>query len=288
MSSLEWEERPSLPVGIVNAQAVFLDGKLYVGGGLTVQREDAKLYSCKPEGDGCWTTTDTPTYYYALTAYDSHLLLVGGIEYPSEQITNNVYTMIDGNFERVLPPMIEKRASSSVVSSGSVLAVAGGWGSLGLLSYVEVYSNRKWTTKHSLPVAAGYWMKTVLCGDKWILFGGTKVYCVSLQSLISGTEETEWDMLASVPFANSAAALLGSHILSIGGIYPRFTSAIHAYSTDNQSWVHVADLPTRLGDTCAIVLPTQELMVIGGDDKKSYNQRVFRASIRGICMVVLL
>ena len=270
---------------MVNAQAVFLDGKLHVGGGVTVQRDDAKLYSCQPNGDGCWTATDTPTYYYALTAYDFHLVLVGGIEYPSEQITNNIYTMVDGEFKQVLPSMIEKRASSSAVSSGTILAVAGGWGSLGLLSFVEVYSNEKWTTKYSLPVAAGFWMKTILHGDKWVLLGGTgqetKVYCVSLQSLISETEQ-EWDMLANIPFANSAAALLGRHILSLGGIYPKFTSAIHAYSANSQSWMHVADLPTPLGDTCTIVLPTGELMVIGGDDKKSYKQRVFRAFIRGI------
>ena len=242
LSSLEWEERPSLPVEMVNAWAVFLDGTLHVGGGLTSGglRDNARLYSCKPGGDGSWTATDTPTYNYSLTTYDSHLLLVGGREYPSEQITNKIYTMIDGEFTELLPPMKEKRQSTSVVSSGSVLAVAGGHDGSGLLSSVEVYNNGQWTSGQSLPDA---WcnMKSVFHGDKWTLYGqGTEVYCVSLQSLVSGTEQSPWETLPDVPLPYSAAAVFGGRILSIGGWdNPNPTSSIHAYSPDTQSWIHV-------------------------------------------------
>ena len=153
LSTLEWEERPSLPVEMIEAQAVFLDGILHVGGGYIKgsARDHARLFSCKPGGDGSWTVTDTPTYRYALTTYDSHLLLVGGKEYdPSEQITNKIYTMIDGEFKELLPPMKEKRYSSSAVSSGLVLAVAGGCGDTGPLSSVEVYNDGQWTSGKSL------------------------------------------------------------------------------------------------------------------------------------------
>ena len=285
LSSLEWEECPSLPVEMRNAHAIFLDGTLHVGGGFTLgsYRDDAGLYSCKPSGDGSWTATDTPTYDYALTTYDSHLLLVGGREYPSEQITNKLYTMIDGEFKELLPPMKEKRSSSSAVSSGSVLAVAGGCDGSGKFSSVEVYNNGEWTSGQSLPDACRN-MKSVFHGDKWILFGGTeqgtKVYCVSLQSLVSGTEQSPWETLPDVPFPYSAAAVFGGRILSIGGWdYPNFTSSIHAYSPDTQSWIHVGDLPTPLHRTCAIVVPSGELIVLGGK-KRSMSKQVFRAFIK--------
>ena len=180
LSRLEWEERPSLPVEMYDAHAVFLEGTLHVGGGSTLgsYRDNARLYSCKPGGVGSWTATDTPTYHYALTTYDSHLLLVGGREYPSHQITNKIYTMIDGEFKELLPPMKKKRHSTSAVSSGSVLAVAGGYDGSRRLSSVEVYNNGQWTSGQSLPDAC--WnMKSVFHGDKWILIGRTKVYCVS-------------------------------------------------------------------------------------------------------------
>ena len=295
LSSLEWEERPSLPVEIYNPHAVFLDGTLHVGGGycntlslrLGSSRDHARLYSCKPGGDGSWTATDTPTYRYALTTYDSHLLLVGGREYPSEQITNKIYTMIDGEFKELLPPMKEKRYSTSAMSSGSVLAVAGGFGGFDgsrPLSSVEVYNSGQWTSGQSLPDAR-YDMKSVFHGDKWILIGGleqgTKVYCVSLQSLVSGTEQSPWETLPDRPIPYSAAAVIGGRMLSIGGgnlLNP--TTSVYAYSSDNQSWIHVGDLPTPLRNTCAIVVPSGELIVIGGETKGSRSKQVFRAFIK--------
>ena len=286
LSSLEWEERPSLPEGMYNAQAEFLDGTLHVGGGITTWslRDDARLYSCIPGGDGSWTATDTPTYFSALTTYDSHLLLVGGKEYTSEQITNKIYTMIDGEFKELLPPMRLKRRSSSAVSSGSVLAVAGGFGGSGILSSVEVYNNGQWTSGQSLPDAC-YDMKSVFHGDKWILIGGdgqrTKVYCVSLQSLVSGTEQSPWETLPDVPFPHSAAAVFGGRILSIGGgDYRNPTSSIYAYSRDTQSWIHVGDLPTPLCSTCAIVVLSGELIVLGGGKQGPWSKQVFRAFIK--------
>ena len=278
LSSLEWEECPSLPVDMDTAQAVFLDGTLHVGRGFSVWSKDyARLYSCIPGGDGSWTATDTPTYFYALTTYDSHLLLVGGKEYPSKQITNKIYTMTDGEFKELLPPMKEKRHSSSAVSSGSVLVVAGGYDGSGPLSSVEVYNNGQWTSGQSLPVAC-YDMNSVFHGDKWILIGGyaqgSKVYCVSLQSLVSGTEQSPWETLPDVPFPYSAIAVFGGRILSIGGEnYLNPTSSIYAYSPDTQSWIHVGDQPTPLRNTCAIVLPSGELIVIGGG---SQSEQVFR------------
>ena len=295
LSSLEWEERPSLPVEMYDAQAVFLDGTLHVGGGNTLgitYRDHARLYSCKPGGDGSWTATDTPTYYYALTTYDSHLLLVGGVEYPSNQITNKIYTMIDGEFKELLPPMKEKRYSTAAVSSGSVLAVAGGNGGTGILSSVEVYNNGQWTSGQSLPDPC-YDMTSVFHGDKWILIGGsekrTKVYCVSLQSLVSGTEQSPWETLPDVPFPHSATAVFGGRILSIGGYdYPNDTSSIYAYSPDTQSWIHVGDLPTPLDSTCAIVEPSGELMVIGiSDEDGLLSQRIFRAFLKGECSICI-
>ena len=295
LSSLEWEERPSLPVGMNNAQAVFLDGTLHVGGGDTEgsERGHARLYSCKPGGDGSWTATDTPTYWYALTTYDSRLVLVGGCtEYPSEQTTNKVYTMIDGQFYEKLPPMKEKRRFSCAVSCGSVLVVAGGLGGAGrqwlASESVDVYNDGEWTCRQSLPEKC-YLMKSVLCGDKLILIGGleqgTKVYCISLQSLVSGTEQSPWEILPDVPFEFSSAAVFGSRILSIGGDdFDHPTSSIHAYSPDTQSWLHVGRLPAPLDSTCSIVVPAGELTVIGIFEdlaKGVVYQRMFRAFIEG-------
>ncbi len=118
---LEWEEWPPLPVVMSDACSVYLNGTLYIGGGI-----DAALYSFKPGVDSTWTVTDTPTFWYTLVVHDSELLLVGGYEYPAGEttnkvggreyliggeITNKVFTMRDGQFVEILPPMKERRRS---------------------------------------------------------------------------------------------------------------------------------------------------------------------------------
>ena len=190
---------------------------------------------------------------------------MGGREYATEEITNKVFTLRDGQFVEVLPPMKERRRSPSAVSSGSALIVAGGWGTLGGLSSVEVFKDGQWTTAPSLPSAA-YEFKSALHGDQWYLitFLG-KVFCASLQSLISGADKSPWETLPDAPNRYSAAAFFGGHLLSIGGDFPDLTTTIYAFSTFTQSWGHAADLPLSLVRPTAVVLSSEQLIVSDGD-----------------------
>ncbi len=251
---------------MTNPSSVYLNGTLYVGRGiLSGLRDGAALYSFKPGVDSTWTVTDTPTYQYTLVVHDSELLLVGGCEYPTEEITNKVFTMRDGQFVETLPPMKERQRSPSAVSSGSALIVAGGKNTSGReLSSVEVFKDGQWTTAPSLP-SAGYDMMSALHGDQWYLitFQG-KVFSTSLQSLISGADKSPWETLPDAPNHYSAAAFFGSHLLSIGGGFPNPTPTIHAFSTFTQSWECVADLPLSLSWSTAVVLSSKQLIVING------------------------
>ncbi len=228
-------------------------------------RTDAALYSFKPGVDSTWTVTHTPTNYYTLVVHDSELLLVGGREYPTGEITNKVFTMRDGQFVEVLPPMKERRRSPFAVSSGSALVVAGGWGTSIALSSVEVFKDSQWTTAPSLP-SGGYNMKSALCGDQCYLITYQRtVFCASLQSLISGGDQSPWETLPDAPNYYSAAAFFGGHLLSIGGVFSiNPTTTIHAFSPSTQSWEHVADLPVPLGKATAVVLSSEQLIVNSG------------------------
>ena len=170
--------------------------------------------------------------------------------------------MRDGQFVEVLPPMKERRRSSSVVSSGSALVVAGGWGTSGELSSVEVFKDGQWTTAPSLP-NAGNDIKSALHGDLlYLIMQNRKVFCASLQSLISGGDQSPWETLPDAPNYYSAAAFFGGHLLSIGGgVYLNPTTTIHAFSPSTQSWEHVAHLPLPLSYPTAVVLSSEQLIV---------------------------
>ena len=267
---------------------VCMSGTVIVGGGLTTgalvsvpQRDEARLYSFRPGVDSAWTVINTPTRCYAPTEYDSQLLLVGGYEYPSRQLTNKVFTLRNGEFVEALPPMREKRCRSSVVSHESILVVAGGFGTLGVsISSVEVFEDGQWLTAPSLPTVE--YTVSAHHGDMWYLMNSYGyVFCTSIHSLLSKEHQSPWETLPSAPYDVSAVAFFGGRLLSIGGgITP--TSSIHVFSTSSQSWEHVADLPVPLSRSCAGVSPTEELIVVGGRDKEGrISDRVFRAVFKG-------
>lgn len=58
-TSLEWEQWPSLSVGMYGVTIMCHNGILYVEGGWTNsdRRADARLYSFKPASDKNWTAS---------------------------------------------------------------------------------------------------------------------------------------------------------------------------------------------------------------------------------------
>lgn len=298
MSSLEWENLPSLPFGIENAQAVFVNETLYVGGGSTDhEAHDANLYCFKTRlgSDDCWMCIQTPTYLYALTSYNSHPVLVGGIEteYSSYKATNSIYFVIDGLIEEGLPPLKKERHSASAVSTDSLIAVAGGRNNHVILNSVEIFvkNDYQWITGCTLPIGL-YDVKSFLIQNSWYLLGGegcNNVCHISLNSLLSkNSQPSSWTFIANVPYQLSAWAACGGFPLSLGGqgtdCNCKNVSSIFAYLPDISSWQEVGELCIPLVNACVINLPTGELIVIGGEEEGGLlSQSVFKATVEGKC-----
>ena len=276
-----------------NAQAVCLGDKLYVGGGETRgrQRDYASLYMYTPNTD-TWSRINTPVYFYALVAYHSQLVLVGGKEYVGEGIdgpvTNKLWTLTEhGQWSsETLPPMTTKRWGASAVEFAGNILVAGG--SPKSTNIVEVYNVGQWVKVLCLPESCcSLWMTSTVLDEHWYLMGGgveeKEVYYASLESLVASCQSSEkilpslWKRLPDVPHKYSSAAVFGNRLIAAGG-FPR-TSSIYAYSPHTQSWVHVWDLPVGLQSTCTAVLPTGELMVIGGGNVTRWGSFVYEASL---------
>ena len=114
-------------MGMSDAQAVWLEDKLYVGGGWTSQ-SNAKLYIYTPSTD-TWGEMNTPVYWFALITYHSQLTLVGGRERGNRSVTNKLWTLTSHDqWRETLPPMTVKRRSASAVEYAKNIIVAGGLG----------------------------------------------------------------------------------------------------------------------------------------------------------------
>ena len=282
--SVEWKKWPPLPVKTRNTQLVCLNGKVYVGGGyISGCLEDRlKLYSYNPRVDRKWKENKTPTFRYALVAYESQLLLVGGRTCPSTQRTNKIFTLGKRKFGETVPAMREKRESSSAVSKKSALVVAGGIGNSGPLSSVEVLEGGQWMTASSLP-KPGFSMQSVLHNDHWYLFFNGNVFCMSLENLNS-SDPLQWKTLQEIPCKFSAGVSLGGHLLSIGGTSENSVeSSIFQFSPTSQDWENVgAQLPVPLMHLSASVLPNGELIIAAGEGEDGIRSgTVFSGVIKG-------
>ena len=258
-----------------DAQAVWLGDKLYVGGGWTSgsTRDDAKLYIHSPTTD-TWSHIDTPVFYFALTTYHSQLVLVGGRKFTGEYRGNKLWTLAEHDqWRETLPPMTTERHSASAVEYAENILVAGGVDDNGrTVNIVEVYNGHHWAKARCLPRPCCH-MKSAVLDGCWYLIGGEEqkkevYYITSLDSCVASSEKplpSVWKKLPDVPHSSSTS-VFGNRLITVGGEgrYPSSRSSIHAYSPHTQSWVHVGDMPVGLDSTCTAVLPTGDLMVIGG------------------------
>ena len=291
LTSLEWSKRNEIPVGVFNAQAVVLENKVYIGGGC-MSPEPSSILLVYDFTKDLWDKLDTPTQWYALTSYNSQLVLVGGTDPNTGIATNQLWVLNEQcKWTQPLPPMTKERYQASAVNVGDHLIIAGGKGSSHVpLGEVEVYDGHQWRGAQSL-LRPRTWMKSVLHEGKWYLDGGTQaeedcsIYYTSLKSLIATThsegdeQSSVWKELPGSPLLWSTPAVFKNQLISVAG-YP-YSSAIHAYFPSNMSWVHVGDLPVACYSTCALVLSTGELMVTGGDSEYGLLPISFTATIGG-------
>ena len=276
-----------------NAQAVLMKDMLYVGGGLTqkkLKEDEAKLYVYTPTSGNWGKAIDTPTYWFALVVYRSQLVLVGGREYDNSSRpgphTNTLWTLNELNSlwqeTSQLPPMITKRHSASAVSHADCLLVAGGhYGSEtatlqeeDALQDVEVFNGQQWATTQPLPKPCWH-MKSTTFRGKWYLIGGygqeNEVYCTSLDSLIASCRSDSsqeimctWKQLPEISHRWASPIVLpGNKLITIGG---EDTAAVLSYSFQTKKWSSMGGLPANIvSNACTIILPTGEVMVIGGE-----------------------
>lgn len=276
-----------------NATAVWYGEKLYIGGGWTFRsiRDDARLFVYTPNND-TWDSIIAPVFYFGLTSYHSQLVLIGGREYIGEYImgefTNTLWTLNEhGQWQETLPAMKIKRCSACAVSYRDHLLVAGGKTSCVRISNdVEIYNGNNWSFVQPLPQSY-YDLKSAIVNQYWYLMGGliqgNEVLFASLDSLLASCSQSiepssVWKRLTNAPNPSSSAAVCGSRLVAVGG---GELSTVYAYSFYTNSWIHVGNMPFAVSSTCSVVLPTGELMVVGGMIGIHFLANVLKAKIKG-------
>ena len=275
-----------------DAQCVLLQDQIYVGGITSSWESEAPLFISSTDLNS-WSQVTTPTRFYGLTTYHSQVVLVGGEEPDTHMATNKLWTLKGGtNWEPSLPPMPTSRLYSSALNTGSpeCLVVSGGFKG-GFMNVVEILKDNEWLSVQPLPKTCSCLKSTLHKGRLYLMGGyeqGPSVFHCKLESLLNENYTQEmshssglWSELQTHLELSSPSSFANQLISTGGWLSGVHSSEICAYSPHTLSWLHVGNVPIKSRRTATIVLPTGELVVLGGWGVSRKSNRVFKASLKG-------
>ena len=245
------------------------------------------VYFVSTDGESCsynmitgkWNDlSKCPHGYSCVAIIYNHLTAIGGCTFDNFEPQNKLVSQIgDRGWVEYFPPMPTKRWKTAAVYTEQYLVVAGGKNeSTSQLSTVEVMDirNVEWSIVASLPHPYSE-ASTAICGDNIYMLGGfdnagkTKsVLTCSLTELLQSHNGSArvWNRIADVPTTRSTCAAVDGHLLAVGGMdmQNKRASTIFEYSTSTGSWELVSNMPTPQYNRLVAVLPTNEMIVVGG------------------------
>ena len=229
-------------------------------------------YECSTEE---WTKLPSCPYCNSgLAIIDSELTTVGGWDIAGR--TNELFTLRQGKWVEVYPPMNTARSSPAVVSTsdGDHHIALGGYDSDGVTATVELcqVKSREWYKLTDLPQPLPRPSATI-CGDLLHVIGHDRNgYSCSLQSLPSNLT-LSWEPLPPLPVKLSTAATLCGQLVLIGGMQDESTvNSIHQL-VEGQ-WVEIGSM-TSDRCLCLAVSPSPDrILIVGGIEEDSVEECV--------------
>ena len=211
--------------------------------------------------------------FFAMAVINDALTTIGGLDH-QWAVINTLLSLSGSSWEEVLPPMPTKREHPAAANTPTHLVVAGGVGSTrDNVATVEVLNTEtlQWSTASSLPEAAYLPQMTTCGGCLYLADNHSNVFSCSVKDLLQSTNSSDggsvWTRLARIPVAERSTLALRGRVLAIGGKkYSSPTGAIHRYDVATNSWSVISEIPNPRSLVLAAVLPSNELVVVGGFD----------------------
>ena len=215
----------------------------------------------------------------SLAVINGQLTAIGGCKDKNTH-TNKLLSL--PGYKEVFPAMPTKRRNTTALIPKEHLIVADGTSDWFRNNTVEVMDTKSlvWSTVASLPHPY-YCASGTICGDQLYMLGGYDNYGKTksvltcsltelLQSSSSSSSSSIWHRVADAPAYWSTCAAVNGELLAVGGCdkdgIP--SPSIHKYNPTTNSWDLISNMPTARYVSIVAVLPTNEMMVVGGHAEK--------------------
>lgn len=272
---LKWRQGESVCCHYINGSAVVHGNSAYFA-----YQYNAYCYTA-PEDR--WTKLPSSKCTdFALAVINDKLTTIGGCYLGKDvKYTNNLLSLSGGFWEEFFPPMPTNRLLPAAVNTPTCLVVAGGRQGfiVGHLSTVEVLNMEtlQWSIACSLPETAGF-PQITLCDGSLYISNHNKLFTSSVDELLKSCKpvsadsddgDSVWTRLANISVVHKFSLVtLCGRVLAIGGIDDVWSSnrtgAIHCYNATANLWSVIGEMPTPRSQFLAAVLPSNQLVVVGG------------------------
>ena len=276
------------------AQAVVIRGIVYVGGGVKWNDDDEYLIQQYSPTDDKWSTLPpAPVRWFGIGELNGQLVIVGG-ETTEDDVTGKILSL--GGFawfrkwKESIPPMPTAHYYPAVFCQPSCLTVVGGRDQHDThVSDVEVFipHTSQWHIASPAPSPLPHMTTTVIQNKCFLAeYNSNRLYqlCVSVHqaatsSSITPKVITEWKAIDDLPHTHSALGSVNECLLAVGGELYNPITTIHGFSPITNTWKTVGELPKPRRNCTTVLLPTGELLVMGGLDVSSHTNKVWRAAV---------
>ena len=294
--NIKWEEGAPAPLGFYGHTAVWLNGLVYVGGGVegkvgvSYGSISNKINCYDPVNKSWRSPINTHCCYFAMTTLNNKLLIVGG-EDKSHKRTNQILTM-DAGWLKHYTKMIIARSHATATGHQGMLILTGGLGIKGnKLSSTELFdsNNGQWYICSDLP-QPHYWLQSVIVDNILYLLGGFNkdhryspaVFTAPLDTL--SRLELNWKTYQDTPWGRSTpVSVHGTHLLIVGGYKigvkdTTTTSDVYKLNKVSNSWEAIGHIPSARRAAAAVSTADKVIIIGGWNDKETITNSVWIGS----------
>jgi hypothetical protein len=220
--------------------------------------------------------------YFAMTALDNKLLIVGG-RHPTNTRTTRVIGEWNGSAQQWTYrletglPTTGRDAATAITHDNKYLIVAGGrddaYQSLSRVDILDMHSSQRLSYSGAPLPQPAHKMTAAVLGNTLVLLGGAgadneflnKVFSVKLDDLIAGAVSpggellaSPWQTLPDTPVVSATVLAFNGALLAVGAAH------VHVFKPSTRKWVEAGQLQIDRWRCACAVLPSGEIFIAGG------------------------